>query len=146
MDPLSITASVLTLADAVAKIYRFLQSIHHADAGYAGLCTQLHSLTALSESIARTLQDCQRHPMALAHIDQDVWKQGRNTISASQQAIDDLNTLVKRIGGFARSKSIFRRPKVAMEMHIHARDIVLFRDKIQMSNLGMQTLLQIIYV
>ncbi|KAI0167228.1 hypothetical protein BJ166DRAFT_229650 [Pestalotiopsis sp. NC0098] len=146
MDPLSITASSLTLADAAAKIYRFLQSIHRADADYAGLCAELHSLTDFSRSIARTLQYCQRHPLALAPIDEDVWKQSRNAMADSQQTIDELSALVKRIGGPERSDSIIGRARVATEIHVHARDIVAFRDKIRMSNLSLQTLLQVINV
>lgn len=146
MDPLSITASVITLADAIAKVYRVLQSIHHADAGYNGLCTQLETLAGYSRSIARILQNCQRHPMALAPIDEDVWKQSRNAIRDSQQAIDDLNALVKRIGGPVRSNSIFGRTKIATAMHFHTREVVAFHDKIRMSNLSLQTLLQVINV
>ncbi|ETS75383.1 hypothetical protein PFICI_12327 [Pestalotiopsis fici W106-1] len=146
MDPLSITASVLTLTDAVARVYRFLQSVHYADAGYSGLCVELNNLIGFSRSISRALQGCQRHPMALAPIDEDVWKQSRNAIRDSQQAIDDLNALIKRIGGPSRSNSIFRRGKIATEIHFHTREISAFREKIRLSNLALQTLLQVINV
>jgi hypothetical protein len=146
MDPISITASVITLAEAVAKVHRFLQSIRHADAGYDALCNELYSLTGFSQSIAKTLQGCQRHPLALAPIDEDVWKQSRNAITDSQQTIDDLNALVKRIGGPARSNTIFRRTRIATAMCLHTREIIAFRDKIHMANLSLQTLLQVINV
>jgi hypothetical protein len=146
MDPLSIAASAITLTDAVAKVYGFFQSVYHADASFAGLCTELNNLKNYSQSIDRALRNWQRYPMALAPIDQDVWKQSRNAISDSKQAIDDLDVLVKRIGGPVRSNSIFRRGKIATELHFHKREIVTFRDKIHLSNLALQTLLQVINV
>lgn len=146
MDPLSIAASAITLTDAVAKVYGFFQSVHNADASFTGLCTELNNLKNYSQSIDRALRNWERYPMALAPIDQDVWKQSRNAISDSKQAIDDLDVLVKRIGGPVRSNSIFRRGKIAAELHLHTREIVAFRDKIHLSNLALQTLLQVINV
>ncbi|KAK7916825.1 hypothetical protein PG985_010433 [Apiospora marii] len=62
MDPLSINT----------KVYRFLQSLRHAEPGYAALCTELSARTGFLQSINRTFQDCRRHPFALAAIDEAV--------------------------------------------------------------------------
>ncbi|KAK7973530.1 hypothetical protein PG988_007664 [Apiospora saccharicola] len=146
MDPLSITTSVITLVDTTVKVYRFLQSIRHADAGYAALCMELSALTGFLQFISRTFQDCRRHPFALAAIDETVWDQSRLAITGCQHTIDDLDALVGRIGGLSRSNSIFRRAKMSTQMHLHSAEAASFCDKIHVSTLSLQTLLQIINV
>ncbi|KAK8023509.1 hypothetical protein PG993_011575 [Apiospora rasikravindrae] len=146
MDPLSITTSVITLVDATTKVYRFLQSIRHADSGYSALCMELHSLAGLLQSISRTFDDCRRHTFALAAIDEAVWDQSRLAIADCQQTIDDLTALVGRIGGLARNRSILRRTRIATQMHLHSGEAASFRDKVHVSTLSLQTLLQIINV
>ncbi|KAK7980317.1 hypothetical protein PG989_012774 [Apiospora arundinis] len=99
MDPLTITTSIITLAETASKLYKFLQSIRHGDPGYAMLCIELQSLTGYIQAINKTLNKCQRNPFALAPIDEDVWKQIGIAIADCQQTISDLSALVKRIGG-----------------------------------------------
>ncbi|KAK8094812.1 hypothetical protein PG997_001497 [Apiospora hydei] len=126
MDPLTITTSVITLAEAASKIYKFLQSIRQGDTGYSGLCAELGILTSHIQAIREALQNCRKNRFALAPIDEDVWKQSDIAIADCQRTI------------------LFRRAKVAAEMQIHARTIVGLRDKIHMSTISLQTLLQVI--
>ncbi|KAK8074365.1 hypothetical protein PG994_005264 [Apiospora phragmitis] len=146
MDPLSITTSVITLLDASSKVYQFLQSIRHADTHYAALSNELSTLTGLLRSIRVIFQDCRRHPFALIAIDGTVWDQSRIAITDCQQTINDLDALVKRIGGVARSNSIFRKARMTTQMHAHSGEARSFRDKIHVSTVSLHTLLQIITV
>lgn len=146
MDPLSITTSVITLVDTAIKVHGFLQSVRHADSRYDALCTELSALTGFVQSIRQIFQDCHRHPFALAAIDETVWDQGRLAIADCQHTIDDLSALVGRIGGLSRSNSIFRKAKMSTQMHLHSAEAASFRDKIHVSTLSLQTLLQIINV
>ncbi|KAK8070363.1 hypothetical protein PG997_010566 [Apiospora hydei] len=146
MDPLTITTSIITLVDATAKVYQFLQSVRYADTHYATLRNELSTLTGLLRSISGIFQDCRRHHFALAAIDKTVWDQSRIAITDCQQTIDDLGALVARIGGVARSNSIFRKAKMTTQMHMHSGEAIAFRDKIHVSTVSLQTLLQIITV
>ncbi|KAK7946018.1 uncharacterized protein PG986_010339 [Apiospora aurea] len=146
MDPLSITASVITLVDASAKVYQFLQSVRHADAQYAALCNDLNILTGLLRSISKTFQDCRGNRLALAAIDHTVWDQSRIAINDCQKTIDELSSLVGRVGGVARGDSVFRKARMTTKMRRHAEEAASFRDKIQVSTVALQTFLQIINV
>ncbi|KAK8108055.1 uncharacterized protein PG998_010068 [Apiospora kogelbergensis] len=146
MDPLTITTSIITLAEAASKLYKFLQSLRHGDSGYLALCIELRGLDGYIQAINKTLKECQRNPLCLAPIDEDVWEQSGIAIADCQQTVDDLSALAKGIGGSGRSNKLFWRGKVAVGMQIHARDVVNFRDKIHMSTLSLQTLLQVINI
>lgn len=144
MDPLTITTSIIALAEAASKLYKFLQSIRHGDPGYLSLCIELQSLTSYIQAISKTLKRCQRNPLALAPIDGDVWKQSGIAIADCQRTVDDLSVLTKKIGGSGLPNKLFWRGKVAVGIQIHARDVVKFRAKIHMSTFSLQTLLQVI--
>lgn len=146
MDPISFTASVITLVEASSKVYQFLQSVQHIDTQYTALSNEVSALTGHLRSINAILQDCRRHHFALVAIDDAVWNQSSVTIADCQQTIDDLSALVERIGGGTRSHSFLRRTRMTTQMHIHSSEVVSFRDKIHLSTMSLQTLLQIITV
>ncbi|KAI1138259.1 hypothetical protein F5Y05DRAFT_413573 [Hypoxylon sp. FL0543] len=146
MDPLSITASVITLIDAAKKAYCLLQSIRHADTELAALCKELRTFTDYLQSIAGALGDKSKSPLALAAIHKELREQTEIALEDCKKTLDGLTELVGRMSALARSKSVFRRPRVAVEMQLHARDVASFRNKIQMSILSLQTLLQVITV
>ncbi|KAK7947948.1 hsp70 family protein [Apiospora aurea] len=144
MDALIITTSVITLAEAASKLYKFLQSIRHGDPGYIALCTELKVLNSHIRAISKALRNCRQNRFVLAPIDEDVWKQSDIAIADCQRTIDELGSLKRKIGSFGVSNRLFRRVKVAAAMQTHDRDIIIFRDKIHMSTLSLQTVLQVI--
>jgi hypothetical protein len=146
MDPLSITASAITLVEAANSIYRFFNSIRHADKGLAALCVELRTLSGFLKSIDKAHEDFCRNPLSLVSADRDLWEQSRIALDDCQQTFDQLAALIERMRGPTRSNTInlFHRTKLATNMSIHAREIVTFRDKIHMSSISLQTVLQVI--
>lgn len=146
MDPLSIAASTITLIDASAKLIRFFKSIRHATSGYEALCKELSTLNGYVESIRTTLNECQRNPLTVSSIDQDLWRQSRVALTDCDQTLEELAGRIQRIKAPTRSNTLFRKARIAAEMQLQAREICSFRDKLNMSNLSLQTLLQVITV
>ncbi|GAP84516.1 hypothetical protein SAMD00023353_1100370 [Rosellinia necatrix] len=146
MDPLSITTSVITLLGAGSNVYDFLQSIRHADRGLQSLVREVNTLNGFLRSIEKALEDCRDNPYALAHIDPALWKESKVALSDCQETLDQLGSVFKEPKRPSRSNSLFRRARVAAELRSRAGDIASFREKIFMSNLSLQTLLQVINV
>ncbi|KAI0400493.1 hypothetical protein F4802DRAFT_484036 [Xylaria palmicola] len=146
MDPLSITTSVITLLGAASNVYTFLQSIRHADRGLQSLTREVSSLNGYLRSIETALEDCRGNPYALAHIDPALWKESKIALSDCQETLEELSTVFSEPKRPSRSNTLFRRARVAAELRSRAGDIASFREKISMSNLSLQTLLQVINV
>ncbi|TGJ87007.1 hypothetical protein E0Z10_g1756 [Xylaria hypoxylon] len=146
MDPLSITTSVITLLGAASNVYNFLQSIRHADRGLQSLLREVSTLNGYLRSIDKALDDCRGSPYALSHIDPALWKESKIALSDCQGTIDELGLVFKEPKRPSRSNTLFRRARVAAELRSRAGDIASFREKISMSNLSLQTLLQVINV
>ncbi|KAI3326120.1 hypothetical protein HD806DRAFT_532776 [Xylariaceae sp. AK1471] len=146
MDPLSITASVLTLLGAANNVYNVLQSVRHADRGLQSLVREVNSLNGFLRSIEKALEDCRGNPYALTHIDPCLWKESKIALSDCQGTLDELGSVLGGPKKPSRSNTLFRRAMVAAELHSRAGEIASFREKISMSNLSLQTLLQVINV
>ncbi|KAI1284075.1 hypothetical protein F5Y07DRAFT_99291 [Xylaria sp. FL0933] len=146
MDPLSITTSVITLLGAASNIYNVLQAIRNADRGLQSLVREVSSLNGYLRSIDKALEDCRGNAYALSHIDPALWKESKIALSDCQQTIDELGSVFKEPKRPSRSNTLFRRARVAAELRSRAGDIASFREKISMSNLSLQTLLQVINV
>ncbi|KAI1439238.1 hypothetical protein GGR50DRAFT_9788 [Xylaria sp. CBS 124048] len=147
MDPLSITTSVITLIGAANNVYSILQSIRHADQALQSLVREVSTLNGFLRSIAEALEVCRSNPYALAHIDPVLWNESKVALSDCQETIDGLGLiLVKEPKRPSRSNTLFRRARVAAELRSRAGDIASFREKVSMSNLSLQTLLQVINV
>ncbi|KAI0186751.1 hypothetical protein EV127DRAFT_483889 [Xylaria flabelliformis] len=146
MDPLSITTSVITLIGAASNIYNCLQSIRHADRGLQSLVKEISTLNGFLRSIERALEDCRENPYALTHIDPALWKESKVALSDCQETLDQLGSVFSEPKRPSRSNTLFRRARVAAELHSRAGEIASFREKISMSNMSLQTLLQVINV
>lgn len=146
MDPLSIATSTLTLIDASAKLLQILRSIRHATADYDVLRTEVNTLKGFLVSIKNTLDDCQRHPLALSAIDQDLWTQSGVALADCEQIIEQLAAQIGKIESTGRSNPVFRRARVVAQMQMRGKEICSFRDKLHMSNWSLQTLLQVMTV
>ncbi|KAI0446257.1 hypothetical protein F4803DRAFT_62009 [Xylaria telfairii] len=146
MDPLSITTAVITLIGAANNVYSCLQSIRHADRGLQSLVKEVSALNGFLRSIERALEDCRDNPYALAHIDPALWKESKIALSDCQETLEQLGSVFSEPKRPSRSNTLFRRARVAAELHSRAGEIASFREKISMSNMSLQTLLQVINV
>ena len=146
MDPLSITTSVITLLGAASNVYNFLQSIRNADRGLQSLVKEVGALNGYLRSIDKALEDCRSNAYALSHIDPALWKESKIALSDCQETINELGLVFKEPKRPSRSNTLFRKARVAAELRSRAGDIASFREKISMSNLSLQTLLQVINV
>ncbi|KAI3342399.1 hypothetical protein F4824DRAFT_201792 [Ustulina deusta] len=146
MDPLSITTSVITLLGAAQHCYSFLQSIRNADRALQSLVREVSTLNGYLRSIDKALEDCRGNAYALSHIDPALWRESKFALSDCQETIDELCLAFKEPKRPSRSNTLFRKARVAAELRSRAGDIASFREKISMSNLSLQTLLQVINV
>ncbi|KAI1157033.1 hypothetical protein F4825DRAFT_143695 [Nemania diffusa] len=146
MDPLSITTSVITLIGAASNVYNFLQSIRYADRGLQSLVREVNTLNGFLRSIEKALEECRGNPYALTHIDPALWKESKVALSDCQQTLDELGSVFSEPKRPSRSNTLFRKARVAAELRSRAGDIASFREKISMSNMSLQTLLQVINV
>ncbi|KAI0205810.1 hypothetical protein F4808DRAFT_179008 [Astrocystis sublimbata] len=146
MDPLSITTSVITLIGAANNVYNCLQSIRHADRALQSLVKEVNTLNGFLGSIERALEGCRENPYALTHIDPALWKESKLALSDCQGTLDQLGMVFSEPKRPSRSNTLFRRARVAAELHSRAGEIASFREKISMSNMSLQTLLQVINV
>ncbi|KAI1177657.1 hypothetical protein F4777DRAFT_187054 [Nemania sp. FL0916] len=146
MDPLSITASVITLIDAANKVYSVLQSVRHADRSLQALSKEVNTLNGFLGSIEKALEDCRTNAYALTHIDPALWKQSKVALSDCQQTLNEIASIFIEPKRPTRSNTLFRKARIAAELHSRAGQIASFREKISMSNLSLQTLLQVITV
>ncbi|KAI0551640.1 hypothetical protein F4679DRAFT_133585 [Xylaria curta] len=146
MDPLSITTSVITLLGAASNVYNCLQAIRHADRGLQSLVKEVSTLNGFLRSIEKALEDCRENPYALTHIDPALWKESKVALSDCQETLDQLGSVFSEPKRPSRSNTLFRRARVAAELHSRAGEIASFREKISMSNMSLQTLLQVINV
>ncbi|KAI1122886.1 hypothetical protein F5Y10DRAFT_64512 [Nemania abortiva] len=146
MDPLSITTSVITLIGAASNVYSFLQSIRHADRGFQSLVREVSTLNGFLRSLDKALEDCRGNPYALTHIDPALWKESKVALSDCQEILNELGSVFSEPKRPSRSNTLFRKARVAAELRSRAGEIASFREKISMSNMSLQTLLQVINV
>jgi hypothetical protein len=146
MDPVSLTASLITLIEGASTIYRFVHTVRGADQGFAALCVELGTLNDFLTSINKAYQEFSLHPLALVTIGQNLWAQCRNALMDCQKTLDELSQLAERMRAPMRSNTVFRRAKLAAEMRIHARSMDSCREKLRMSIISLQTVLQVINV
>jgi hypothetical protein len=149
MDPLSITASTITLIQAAgavsATLHQFITTLRNADARVSALCGQLSRLIKCLEAVDRTLKKC-RGPFSLVSMDEDLWRQSALSLDDCKTTLDELATFIDQIRAVAKSPCFFRRAKVAMDLTMYAGDISGFEEKIHKSNCAVQTMLSAIQV
>jgi len=149
MDPLSITVSTVTLiqaAGAVSKaLHEFVTTFRNADSRVAALSSELSKLIKYLDAIDRTLRKC-RGPLSLASMDEDLWLQCSLSLDDCKTTLDELAAFINQVKATAKSTSIFRRAKVAIDLTMYAGDITAFEEKIHKSNWAIQTMLSAIQV
>lgn len=148
MDPLSITASVLTLMGAAKKTYGVLQFISRADEDANSLCVEVSGLESILHSVQAALKKCGGNPLNLASIDEDLWRRIDITLADCGEALDEMAQLARRIQlrHSTLVPGLVYRARVAKRLQQHTRDIESYRDRVRMSTWNLQTLLQVIDV
>lgn len=146
MDPLSITVSTITLIEAVTKVYRFLSKIPQADVKFAELCVELKHLSDVLQSINAMRVEGQHNILAFARVDQDLWKQSDLALSDCEKTLQELTALVDRIKTSTGSRTFLRRIRLATDLRLQTKDLVLMKEKLRTSNSSFQTLLQVLNV
>ncbi|KAL2061295.1 hypothetical protein VTL71DRAFT_7568 [Oculimacula yallundae] len=149
MDPLSITASTVTLIQSTGAVcsilHKFTKTFRNADSRVAALSNQLSRLIKFLETIDRTLRNC-RGQLSLVSMEEDLWHQSRLSLEDCRTTLDELTSLVNRIVDNATSSGFFRRAKVATDLTMYAVELAGFEEKIHKSNSALQTMLSAIQV
>lgn len=146
MDPFSITVSTITLIDAVTKIYRFLSKIPQADVKFSELCVELKRLSDVLQSINAMRVEGQHNILTFVRVDQDLWKQSGLAFSDCEKTLQELNAFVDRIKTSTGSRTFLRRIRLATDLRLQTKDLVLMQERLRASNSSFQTLLQVLNV
>ncbi|KAH7310471.1 hypothetical protein B0I35DRAFT_74694 [Stachybotrys elegans] len=148
MDPLSITASTITLlqvAGVVASsLASFANSMRTADSRLASLCDELSSLTGFLQAIDSTLKGCQKFDLGL--VDERLWQQSEIALANCHTTLNELGLVVAKIKDSSRKKGFAWKARVVLDLSIYGDDLVLYRDKIHQSSSALQTMLHTINV
>ena len=168
MDPLSITASTITVINAArfvscaslspiskadadsqqvsVTLYEFVSTLRNTDTRISALCNELSTLINFLEAVDRSLEECRGRPLSLASVGEDLWRQSALSLTDCKTTLDELEGLISRIKASTKHTSVFRRAKVAVDLTMYARDIAGFQEKIHKSNWALQTMLSAINV
>ncbi|KAK0384143.1 hypothetical protein NLU13_8232 [Sarocladium strictum] len=148
MDPLSITASAITLIAAAGSIATtvntFARALRTADTRLIDLTTELSHLTDFLKAVQSALKGHRSYD--LSHFDDCLWQQSEITLSTCQTTLNELNVLVTEIRQGAGKAILGRRARLAATLTTKAAELQGFRDRIAKSNLALQTILQTITV
>ncbi|KAK4125065.1 hypothetical protein N657DRAFT_679852 [Parathielavia appendiculata] len=148
MDPVSITASAITLITAAGAVKTSLQRLAHslktADSRITELCNELVNLTAFLEAVERTLNGCR--PLDSACVDEDLWHQSELCLVDCQVTLNELAVLVDKVKRKARTRGFGWKVRAAVDLSVYGPDIAMFRDKLHKSNWALQTLLHTVTV
>ncbi|KAK3380894.1 hypothetical protein B0H63DRAFT_415614 [Podospora didyma] len=150
MDPLSISASVVTLVQvaglATSSLSELIRSARQADSRLAKLCAEVSALAGFLDAVDRTLKQCQQRNILLSPVDEDVWQQSRSSLGDCQTLLTELEVLIAKIKRKRRPTRLWRSAKVAMSLSSHAPEIEDLQDRIHKSNWALQTILAVFTV
>ena len=149
MDPLSITASTVTLIQAAGAVcstlHQFAKTFRNADSRVEALCSQLSRLIKFLDTIDRTLRNC-RGRLSLASMDEDLYHQSLLSLEDCKTTLDELARFINHTVTIAKSPGFFRRAKIATDLTMYAVEIAGFEEKVHKSNSALQTMLSAIQV
>ncbi|KAK1538955.1 uncharacterized protein CCOS01_00269 [Colletotrichum costaricense] len=148
MDPLSVTASVITLIEAsgilTKSLHGFIHGLKTVDARVTKLCEELKNLTDLLEAVERTLKECRSFD--LAHVEEDLWQQSNIALADCQATLNDLKMLIAKVKKAAGSRPFGWKLRAMFDLTLHGNEVVAFQEKIHKSNGALQTILHTITV
>ncbi|TDZ40513.1 hypothetical protein CTRI78_v010265 [Colletotrichum trifolii] len=148
MDPLSITASVVTLVEAAGivtkSLHGFVLALRTADDRLNGLCDEMMHLTEFLLSVGKLSSKYDKQDLDL--VEEDLWSQSDSAIDNCEITLNELKVLVGKISDGADSKSFGWKAKVVIDLSRYGNEISTLRDKIHKSNCALQTILLTINV
>ncbi|TDZ16292.1 hypothetical protein Cob_v010624 [Colletotrichum orbiculare MAFF 240422] len=148
MDPLSITASVVTLVEAAGiatkSLHGFVLALRTADDRLNGLCDEMMHLTEFLLSVGKLSSKYDKQDLDL--VEEDLWSQSDSAIDNCEITLNELKVLVGKISDGADSKRFGWKAKVVIDLSRYGNEISTLRDKIHKSNCALQTILLTINV
>ncbi|RDA93659.1 hypothetical protein CP533_4883 [Ophiocordyceps camponoti-saundersi (nom. inval.)] len=148
MDPLSITASALTLIQAAGLVTKTLNSVVRSlrtvDSRVALLSKELTDLTSFLEAINTTLKGCRTVDLGL--VDDGLWHQSEIALANCQTTLNELAQLVGKIDRSNQTKRFARKIRTVVDLNIYGDELVIYRDRLHQSNSALQTMLHTINV
>ncbi|VUC21632.1 unnamed protein product [Clonostachys rosea] len=148
MNPLSITASTLTVIQAVGVatigVGKFVHLLRTIDSRLTGLYDELSDLQENLKTIENTLIGCRDIDLSL--IDDAIWRQSEIAIGNCQSTINDLARVVEKIKTASKPGTIGWKVQAIFELKSHESELAGLRDKVHQSNSALQTMLHIIVV
>ncbi|CAG9981916.1 unnamed protein product [Clonostachys byssicola] len=148
MNPLSITASTLTVIRAVGVVTigvgTFINSYRTIDSRLTGLYDELSDLQRNLKTIEDTLRGCKDIDLSL--IDDAIWHPSEIALGNCEATVSDLNQLVEKIKQASKPGTIGWKAQAIFQLKVHEQALADFRDKVHQSNSALQTVLHLIVV
>ncbi|CAM1510854.1 Fc.00g083670.m01.CDS01 [Cosmosporella sp. VM-42] len=151
MEAASIATLAVTALKVSVSLYELINNIKDADTNLSDLSKEVKRFTDLLQSIEKVIKQCQPHLLTLAHLDDHIWQQIKNTLADCKVNIEGLNDLVNRLSSrydpTARSLSkVLNKSTLFLHSEFYSDDIARCTDKIYKSNCAMQTALVVVNV
>ncbi|KAF6834677.1 hsp70 family protein [Colletotrichum plurivorum] len=155
MDPLSIAATAIGLAETAASLsvwlYDLVKDIKNIDSKVSELCKEVSRLSGLLDSVQKTVRECQDQALTLAHLDHQMWKHIASTLEDCESNLGGLGALLARIrseydpegNGLSR---LLKKTNMNIYFTIHKEEIQDYTFKVMRSNCAMQTTLGVVSV
>ncbi|KAF6842416.1 hsp70 family protein [Colletotrichum musicola] len=155
MDPLSIAATAIGLAETAASLsvwlYDLVKDIKNIDSKVSELCKEVSRLSGLLDSVQKTVRECQDQALTLAHLDHQMWKHIASTLEDCKSNLGGLGALLTRIrseydpegNGLSR---LLKKTNMNIYFTIHKEEIQDYTFKVMRSNCAMQTTLGVVSV
>lgn len=121
-----------------------MRSIRSADSRITSLCDELSGLQTRLDAVQKTLEECRSRE--LAPVQPELWQRCDDALKDCLVTLSLLEVLVNKIKdrSSARGKGLRWRARVAVDLSIHGDDLAAFREKVQKSNIALQTMLHTI--
>ncbi|PHH76430.1 hypothetical protein CDD80_1539 [Ophiocordyceps camponoti-rufipedis] len=146
MDPLSISASAVSIGQLVAvvskSLYDFTKHAINAETEVETLRSELSTLTGHLSSIDTTLRKCRPTP-SRAPVENHVLVQGDLALEHCAITLTKLQTFLERVGTCSGG---LWRVKVAFNFSVHGKELEGYRTEISKSNAGLLTMLSVLNV
>ena len=143
MDPLSFTASLVTLLGLVTtssnKIYDLCKKLKNAPKNVATLLEQLRTFEGLLKELEAQLRE-HRHDAPPQDTLQQVWG---SALVEMQRDVEGLNTIVSRVGPLLDKKSLGSKILLSARNVLSEKDIVKYQKQIE-AHCGRLTTIQTI--
>ncbi|KAK1658472.1 hypothetical protein BDP55DRAFT_682700 [Colletotrichum godetiae] len=146
MDPLSVTASIVTLIEAsgvlTKSLHSFIHGLRTVDARVTRLYDELKNLTNLLASVEMVLKDCRSYD--LDRVEEDLLLQSDIALADCQATLNGLKMLIEKVKRAAGSRTIGWKIKAMLNLSVNGNELVAFQEKIHKSNGALQTILHTI--